>query len=44
VIGADGKVTPVQESNGTMKLDIASTPVVVLMESENRYRVYRGLF
>ena len=42
--GADGKVTPVQESNGTMKLDIASTPVVVLMESENRYRVYRGLF
>ena len=36
MIGADGKVTPVQESNGTMKLDIASTPVVVLMESENR--------
>lgn len=30
VIGADGSVTPVQESNGTLKLDFTSTPVVVL--------------
>ena len=30
VIGANGSVTPVQESNGTLKLDFTSTPVVVL--------------
>ena len=30
IIGADGSVTPVQESNGTLKLDFTSTPVVVL--------------
>ena len=30
VISTDGGVTPAQESNGTLKLDFASTPVVIL--------------
>ena len=30
VIGADGSVKTAQESNGTLKLDFISTPVVVL--------------
>ena len=30
VIGADGNVTPVQESNGTLKLDFTGSQVVVL--------------
>lgn len=30
IIGADGCVTTVQETNGTLKQDFTSTPVVVL--------------
>ena len=30
VIGANGSVTPAQESNGTLKRDFAGSPVIVL--------------